>query len=123
MNNPLKIIVRGSVLVFALLCFGGYMYSLHIDNEYREEHPKTKSLEELKAWAQTAIIQDYCERYSHVKTINNETSQQRELSRVDNSRYLYVPQLVRNVIEDNDLPDSYADELFHYVDKEIDKCQ
>jgi hypothetical protein len=123
MNNPLKIIVRGSVLVFALLCFGGYMYSIHIDKEYRKEHPKTKSLEELKAWSQTAIIQDYCERYSYVKTINNETSQQRELSRVDNSRYLYVPQLVRNVIEDNDLPDGYADELFHYVDQEIDKCQ
>ncbi|MNQ79607.1 hypothetical protein D3C85_945570 [compost metagenome] len=123
MNNPLKIIVRGSVLVFALLCFGGYMYSLHIDNEYRKDHPKTKSLEELKAWAQTAIIQKYCEDYSYVKTINNETSQQRELSRVNNSRYLYVPQLVRNVIEDNDLPDSYADELFHYVNKEIDKCQ
>jgi hypothetical protein len=123
MNNPLKIIVRGSVLVFALLCFGGYMYSIHIDKEYRKEHPKTKSLEELKAWAQTAIIQKYCEDYSYVKTINNETSQQRELSRVNNSRYLYVPQLVRNVIEDNDLPDSYADELFHYVNKEIDKCQ
>ena len=123
MNNPLKIIVRGSVLVFALLCFWGYMYSIHIDKEYRKEHPKTKSLEELKAWAQTEIIQDYCQRYSYVKTINNETSQQRELSRVNNSRYLYVPQLVRNVIEDNDLPDSYADELFHYVDNEIDKCQ
>ncbi|NWL03689.1 hypothetical protein DM790_22960 [Flavobacterium collinsii] len=123
MNNPLKIIVRGAVLVFALICFGGYMFSLRMNNEYRQEHPKTKSLEELKAWAQTQIIQDYCHRYSYVKTINNETSQQRELSRVDNSRYLYVPQLVRNVIEDNDLPDSYADELFHYVDKEIDKCQ
>jgi len=123
MNNPLKIIVRGSALVFAILCFGGYIYGLHIHNEYRKEHPKTKSLEKLKAWAQTAIVQKYCEDYSYVKTINNETSQQRELSRVDNSRYLYVPQLVRNVIEDNDLPDSYADELFHYVNKEIDKCQ
>lgn len=123
MNNPLKIIVRGSVLVFALLCFGGYMYSLRIHNEYREEHPKTKSLEELKAWSQKAIIQKYCEDYASVKNINNETNHQRELSRVDNSRYLYVPQLVRNVVEDNDLPDSYADELFHYVNKEIDKCQ
>lgn len=123
MNNPLKIIVRGAVLIFALICFGGYMFSLRMNKEYRQEHPKTKSLEELKAWAQTQIIQDYCHRYSYVKTINNETSQQRELSRVDNSRYLYVPQMVRNVIEDNDLPDSYADELFHYVDKEIDKCQ
>ncbi|MNG04701.1 hypothetical protein D3C85_1319360 [compost metagenome] len=123
MNNPLKIIVRGSVLVFALLCFGGYMYSLRIDNEYRQEHPKTQSLDELKAWSQTAIIQKYCEDYASVKTINNETNHQRELSRVDNNRYLYVPQMVRNVIEDNDLPDSYADELFHYVNKEIDKCQ
>lgn len=123
MNNPLKFIVRGFALVFAFLCFGGYMYSLHIENEYKQEHPKTKSLEELKTWAQTQIIQDYCERYSYVKTINNETNQQRELSRVNNSRYMYVPQLVRNVIEDNDLPDSYADELFHFVDKEIDKCQ
>ncbi|MDX6187763.1 hypothetical protein SGQ83_00235 [Flavobacterium sp. Fl-318] len=94
-----------------------------MNNEYRQEHPKTKNLEELKAWAQTQIIQDYCGRYAYVKTINNETSQQRELSRVNNSRYLYVPQMVRNVIEDNDLPDSYADELFHYVNNEIDKCQ
>lgn len=123
MNNPLKIIVRVSAIVFALLCFAGYMFSLRVHNEYVKEHPKTKSLEDLKAWAQTEIIQDYCKRYSYVKTINNETSHQRELSRVDNSRYLYVPQLVRNVVEDNDLPDSYADELFHYVDKEIDKCR
>ncbi len=99
------------------------MFRNHLDNEYAKDHPKTKNIEELKTWAQTAIIQKYCEDYSYAKSIQNETSQQRELSRVNNSRYLSVPQLVRNVIEDNDLPDSYADELFHYVDKEIDKCE
>jgi hypothetical protein len=123
MNQPSTNLVRFFGIVLAVIACGVYVLSFRSHNEYSKDHPKTKNLEELKAWAQTAIVQKYCEDYSYVKTINNETSQQRELSRVNNSRYLFVPQLVRNVIEDNDLPDSYADELFHYVDKEIDKCQ
>ncbi|WP_281925848.1 hypothetical protein, partial [Flavobacterium collinsii] len=100
---------------------GDYILKVYNKNESNKDNPK--SIEELKTWAQTEIVKDYCERYAYVKTIQNETKQQKELSRVENSRMLYVPQLVRNIIEDNDLPDSYADELFYYVDAEINKCQ
>lgn len=121
MNKPFTIFVRVFALLIAFAFAGDYILKVYNKNESNKDNPK--SIEELKTWAQTEIVKDYCERYAYVKTIQNETKQQKELSRVENSRMLYVPQLVRNVIEDNDLPDSYADELFYYVDAEINKCQ
>ena len=123
MNKPLTILVRIFLVGFALLCLGAYMFHRHIENEWDKDHPKTKSMEELKTWAQTAIVQDYCESYRFAKSFSNETKREKELYYVNSRRMIQVPQLVRNVIEDNDLPDSYVDELFSYVDAEINKCQ
>lgn len=111
------------VVLFFLADLGDKKYRENRDENIAREHPKTKNLEELKAWAETFIVDDYCKQYEEVKSIQNETNKQRELSRVENSRMSRVPQLVRNVIEENDLPDSYADELFHYVNDEITKCE
>lgn len=123
MNKPLTILVRIFLVGFALLCLGAYMLSKHYDNEWNKDHPKTKSMEELKAWAQTAIVQDYCESYRFAKSFSNETKREKELYFVESRQSIYVPQVVRNVIEDNDLPDSYVEELRSYVDAEIDKCK
>jgi hypothetical protein len=123
MKQALKIIGIMSFAIFLFVAIVLTKFKNHVDDEYDNDHPKTQNIEELKAWAQKEIVQDYCERYAKVKNINNETNQQRELSRVENSRFAYVPQKIRNVIEENDLPDSYADELYHYVDDEINKCQ
>lgn len=123
MSKPFTILIRIFLLGVTFLCVGAYMFHKHIENEWDKDHPKTKNIEELKTWAQTAIIQRYCERYAFAKSFNNETKREKELYYVESTRLIEVPQLVRNVIEDNDLPDSYNDELFSYVDAEITKCQ
>jgi hypothetical protein len=119
MNQTLRNIVLIFLGAFAVL----WVVADYGDKEYRKAPAKMQSLEELKAWAQTEIIQEYCKDYARVRAINNETKRQRELSEVNNYRYDLVPYKIRKVVEDNDLPDSYADDLFHYVDKEIDKCE
>ena len=111
------------VILFFLADLGDKKYRENRHENIAREHPKTKNIEELKVWAETFIVDDYCKQYEEVKSIQNETNKQRELSRVENSRMSRVPQLVRNVIEENDLPDSYADELYHYVNDEITKCE
>ncbi|MFW0739940.1 hypothetical protein [Flavobacterium sp. T12S277] len=123
MNKPLTILVRIFLVGVMLLCLGAYMLSRHYDNEWNKDHPKTKSMDELKTWAQTAIVQKYCEQYAFAKSFSNETKREKELYYVESTQAIYVPQVVRNVIEDNDLPDSYVEELRSYVDAEIDKCK
>ncbi len=123
MNKTFTILIRIFLVGVTLLCLGAYMLSRHYDNEWNKDHPKTKSMDELKTWAQTAIVQKYCEQYTFAKSFSNETKREKELYYVESTRAIYVPQVIQNIVEDNDLPDSYKDELFSYVDAEINKCQ
>ncbi|MEO8516626.1 MAG: hypothetical protein ABI426_07780 [Flavobacterium sp.] len=111
------------VILFILADLGDTKYRENRDEDIAKEHPKTKNIEELKAWAKTYIVDDYCKQYAEVKSIQNETKKQRELSDVENSRMQFVIIKIRNVIEDNDLPDSYGKELYNYVNDEITKCE
>lgn len=123
MNKTFTILVRIFLLGVALLCLGGYILHRHYENKWDKEHPKTKDIEELKIWGQREIVQHYCERYAFAKSINNESKREKELYYIESTRSIQVPQLVQNIVEDNDLPDSYKDELFSYIDTEINKCK
>lgn len=81
------------------------------------------SMEDLKQWADREIIADYCERYHRANSFNNETKRQREISRVEESSMTFIPISVKEIVEDNDLSDSYKVELGEYITQKLYECQ